>query len=300
MISVLIPIFNYNVTALVSSLNKQLVSAKINFEIIFIDDASTDFCFENDSLTGQDNVRFYKLHENVGRSKIRNLLAKKAKYDWLLFLDADVLPKQNDFIKTYLNCIKSEKAKVYCGGITYKKETPEDTKILRWKYGKNREEITAIKRNENPYRYFFGANFLMHESVFNSCKFNEAILKYGYEDVLFVQELKNNAISIKHIDNDVYHLGIEENQVFLTKTKQSIENLYFLYNKNIIQEQNVLILKWFKRLERTQLKGIFAKLYNLWGRIFERNLKSKTPSLFIFDIYKLTYFCYLSKVNRYK
>lgn len=300
MISVLIPIFNYDATKLVTSLKEQLTLTKCNFEIICIDDASTKFFLENDSLIGQDNVKFYKLHENVGRSKIRNLLANKAKYKWLLFLDADVLPKQDNFIRTYLNCIKSKKAKVYCGGIIYQKEQPEDTKTLRWKYGKNREEISVIKRNENPYHYFFGANFLVHKFVFNSSKFNETILKYGYEDVLFVQELKNNAISIKHINNGVYHLGIDENDFFLIKTKQSIENLYFLYNKRIIHGQNIRILKWVKKLERIALKGIFATFYNVWGRIFERNLKSKAPSLFVFDIYKFTYFCYLSKVNRYK
>jgi len=300
MISVLIPIFNYDVTKLVGLLKEQLISAKCKFEIICIDDASTDFFLENDSLIEQDNVTFYKLPENVGRSKIRNLLADKAKYKWLLFLDADVLPEGDNFIKSYLNCIKSKKAKVFCGGIIYQKEQPKDTKTLRWKYGKNREEIATLKRNKYPYHYFFGANFLIQKSVFNRCKFNETILKYGYEDVLFVQELRNNAISIKHINNDVYHLGIEENEFFLTKTKESIENLYILNNKKIIQEQNILILKWVKRLEKFKLKRILALFYNLCGRMFERNLKSKTPSLFVFDIYKLTYFCYLSKVNLYK
>jgi glycosyltransferase involved in cell wall biosynthesis len=293
MISVLIPIFNYDVTGLVKSLITQLSLIEIDFEIICIDDASTDKS-KNNNLNKIKNVRLHRLQANIGRSKIRNLLADKAKYDWLLFLDADVIPKHNKFILNYVSCLKSHKAKVFCGGIAYKKERPTSTKILRWQYGKKREEISAVIRDKKPYRYFFGANFLIHKSVFSICKFDETLFKYGYEDVLFMEQLKNNRVKIVHTDNDVYHLGIEENDIFIAKTKQAIGNLYQLTCQDRIKGDNLNILKWYKTLETYKLKDIFGKLYRLFNTVLERNLKSKIPSLLVFDLYKLIYFCYLS------
>jgi len=187
MISVLIPVYNYNVTNLVTSINSQLVYSNIDFEIICIDDASTEYFKENDKLQELKNVTLYKLTTNLGRSKIRNLLVDKSKFEWLLFLDADVFPENNNFINEYLTCIHSNEAKVYCGGIKYKANKPESNKMLRWVYGRNREEVNYNVRLNKPYKYFFGANFLIQKAVFNTCKFNEDIVKYGYEDVFLLK-----------------------------------------------------------------------------------------------------------------
>jgi len=294
MISVLIPIFNYDVTALVASLISQLALSNIDYEIICIDDASTNYCLENDNLKLYNNTVLYKLSVNIGRSKIRNLLAEKAKYNWLLFLDADVFPKVKNFIKTYLKHINSNSGKVFCGGIIYQKEKPQKNKTLRWVYGKNREEVDAQVRQRNPYRYFFGANILMHKSVFDTCKFNEMIVKYGYEDILFVEDLKTNAIDISHLNNLVYHLGIENNILFLSKTKQALENLYSLNTLKILSGRDVKILQTYGLVKKYKLNRVLSLVYTLFNKIIEINLKSSVPSLVLFDLYKLTYFCYLA------
>jgi len=293
MISVLIPVLNYDLTVLVNSLISQLATANVDFEIVCIDDDSSKCLLENNKLGEINNVTLLVLSKNIGRSKIRNLLVKKASYNWLLFLDADVIPKNKNFINVYLKNIKSRKANVYCGGISYKNEKPEISKRLRWVYGRKREEINAERREKTPYQYFFSANFLAHKSVFDTCQFNEVLVKYGFEDVLFAEELSSKNIKIKHLNNDVFHLGIENNDVFLGKTKNAIENLHFLYTQNIIKGENLTILIWYRKLETYNLKGLLAKTYTFLKFFFERNLKSKNPSLFIFDLYKLSYFCYL-------
>ncbi|WP_299525764.1 glycosyltransferase [uncultured Lutibacter sp.] len=297
MISVLIPVYNYNVINLVTSIKSQLQLANIDYEIICIDDASTEYFNQNNELQELKNVAFYKLTNNIGRSKIRNLLVDKSKFEWLLFLDSDVIPENNNFIKEYLNCIHSNEAKVYCGGIKYDVTKPVKDKILRWFYGKNREEVNSVVRNEKPYQYFFGANFLIHKSVFNTCKFNENIVKYGYEDVFFVEDLRRNNIVLLQVSNEVYHLGIEYNSVFLYKTKEAIENLYHFSYLNNFTADNIKILNTYYKIEKYKLSWLFSNLYKLFHNLFEYNLKSKYPSMFIFDLYKLTYFCFLSKNN---
>lgn len=295
MISILIPIFNYDVTKLVASLIKQLSLIEIDYEIVCVDDASTAYCLENDTIEIYDKVVFHRLPTNIGRSKIRNLLAKKAKYDWLIFLDSDVLPKDKNFIKSYLKCIENNQEKVFCGGVIYQNDKPEKDKTLRWLYGKKREEVGLLVRQENPNQYFFGANFLIHKSVFDILKFNEILVKYGYEDVLFSEELNFKSIKIKHLENEVYHLGIELNAVFLAKTTQAIENLYFLNSKKIIKGETLKLLNAYKKIKTYHLKSAFGYLYLVFKGLFKNNLVGKRPSLFVYDLFKLTYFCYLSK-----
>ena len=293
MISVLIPIFNYNVTGLVTSINSQLLLLNIDFEIICIDDASTNYFLENDKILEINNINLIKLSNNIGRSKIRNLLVKNATYEWLLFLDSDVFPRNDIFCAKYIKSARSNSVKVYCGGIAYSKEKPKDDKMLRWVYGKNREEISLEIRRKNQYQYFFGANFLINKSVFNTCKFNEGIVKYGYEDTLFVEDLRQNSIELQNIDNAVYHNGIEDNSVFLAKTKQAIENLYDLSSQGFFKNNRIKILNFYRKISAVKLTWIFCVGYFMFHKLFEYNLKSKWPSMLIFDLYKLLYLSYL-------
>ena len=88
MISILIPCYNYSVNKLVQNIHIQTEIEKINYEIICAEDGSTKL-FTNSKIKKLKNVRYIINKENIGRSKIRNYLAKKAKYNWLLFIDCD-------------------------------------------------------------------------------------------------------------------------------------------------------------------------------------------------------------------
>ncbi len=297
MISVLIPVFNFNVTNLVKEIHTQLALLNINFEIICIDDASTTHKFiKNNTIEQLNNVTFIKKNKNIGRSKIRNLLALKSKYNWLLFLDVDVIPKQQYFIKNYINCINSKEGEVYVGGICYENIKPTKDRLLRWIYGKKREEISFIDRKKAPYKYFFGGNFLIAKTIFNFIKFDESLSKYGYEDVLFALSLKRRGINIVQVNNPIIHLGISKTKDFLINIKHSIENLAILCEKEILLNE-VKILKVYTFLNRYYLVFPFGLLFLLLKSVLEKNLKSKYPKLFVLDFYKLSYLCYLKKIS---
>lgn len=295
MLSVLIPIYNFNTTELVASIHQQLKLLSIEFEIICVCDASTKFNLENETIKNFSNTELITLNKNIGRSKIRNLLVAKSNYDWLLFLDADVFPKDDLFVKRYLDSISNNGEKVFCGGIIYKDQKPESNKMLRWVYGKNREEISVNKRSGRPYQYVSGANFLINKSIFAFIKFNEEIIDYGYEDVLFVEDLKNGNIEISHLENPVFHLGVESNLVFLNKTKEAIENLLFISSNDILIGDNLKLLKTFEILKKSKLNLVFSKVFLLFKKSIEQNLISGKPSLFLFDIFKLGYLCGLDR-----
>jgi len=163
------------------------------------------------------------------------------------------------------------------------------------KYGAERENIDIEVRKKNPYKYFLSSNFLIYKDVFNKIKFDERIEKYGFEDFLLNEELKNVGEKVIQLENLVFHNGIETNAAFLSKTKESLENLHFLNKQNFNYLENIKILSFFKKMESLKLTKLLSQLFVSFEGAFESNLKGKYPSLVIFDTYKLCYFCYLQQ-----
>ena len=219
MLSILIPTYNTNVTELVSSLLKQCSNEQIDFEICIIDDAST-----LETLTAPQNkyVNYSKNQDNIGRTATRNLLAKKATYDWLLFLDADTLPVSKDFIKGYIQSIKTNSlAQIIYGGLLYEKKRPKPDKILRWKYGHQKEAKSVLERLKTP-EFITSLNLLIKKDAFLLLnKFHENI--YGIDNV-FSNLIKKEKINVFHINNPVFHLGLEASNVFLNKSLRAIDS----------------------------------------------------------------------------
>src|SRR5690606_14920925 len=151
MLSILIPTYNFNITNLVDTLSSQLEQVDFAFEILVLEDGSTinELIEVNKSITQFSNYHYIQHTTNKGRTATRQALAKAAKYNWLLFMDADVLPQNENFIQ-HLD-IENQNADVVFGGITYQKNKPEKAKVLRWKYGKSRENRPVSERIKAPY-----------------------------------------------------------------------------------------------------------------------------------------------------
>lgn len=294
MISVLIPVHNYLITPLVQSVHKQLTAEEIAFEIICLDDASTEkkFTENNLKICELEGVNFDLLKTNIGRSAIRNKLAKIAQYEWLLFLDADVLPKSDRFIRNYLDAIDSN-SKVIVGGLDYVKEEPESDNYLRWKYGKKRETKSKKKRQNNPYITLLGCNFFIQKKLFKTIKFNTSIPKKANEDTLFSYDLKTNNIQIAHIENPVFHDVSECNSEFLKKSLNYAASSIEFVHKNLMSEDYMKISRLYFKLKRLKIDYLFAFNYKIFGKFLNQCLQSKKPSLLIFDLYKISYICYI-------
>ena len=292
MFSVLIPTFNYNCFPFVRELHIQLLKEKINFEIICFDDGSnSEFNLENEKINSLSNSKFEALKINLGRSSIRNLLVKESKYEWILFLDADGFPVENNFIKTYLNNINNfgQNFSGFVGGRVHKRKKDNN---LRVNFGIKREELPVDIRNENPYRFFFTSNMILNKVVFENINFNENLKEYGYEDILFGKQVREKKYKLLHINNPVYHLNIEENLVFINKTKQGLKNLLFLKQQNLIHENDVKILKYFNKIKRLRLDILLNKQFSF----FEKKAIN-TSSLFYYDLFKLTYLLSLKDIE---
>lgn len=296
MLSILIPTYNYNCFDFVYTLNQQALTAKLEYEIIVADDCSSSPIQENKNINSLPNCSYIELNQNIGRSKIRNLLADKAQYNCLLFLDCDSEIVYENFIERYLNCC-SDKKQVICGGRLYKTKAPENKQLfLHWLYGSKREVISVVKRQRNPNRSFMSNNFIINKALFNQIRFNENIHKYGHEDTLFGIELNKRNIAILHIENPLYHVGLEKNEVIIEKEKQSIENLYTLCTSFYSLAElapEIKLLRYVQKIKKLHLSKLMNWVYACFHTLIEKNLKSNYPQLLLFDLYKLSYFFYL-------
>ncbi len=289
MISICIPVHNFNIHKLVDRLSGLGVKSGIPFEIIVIDDFSAAEYREQNARVCKQH-KYIKLDRNIGRARIRNLFPGYSKYDKLLFLDCDSEIISDDFLEDYIIEIRNNEYLVICGGRIYPKDQPAPDMRLRWKFGTERESFPASVRGESPFRYFMTNNFLIDREVLEKIKFDERIIRYGYEDTLFAYFLMKNDIEIKHTDNPVMHFCMETNSGFLGKTEQSIVNLgnildYIDHDKDFID--NIRILRVYKRLERLYLTALLRFFFWIMRPSLRFLLERGLTRLWFFDLYKL-------------
>ena len=289
MISILIPTYNYDVYPLVQVLHAQAKKIGQPFEIAVYDDCSPDAVAANEKINSLANASYTVLSKNIGRSAIRNLLAKNARYENLLFLDADTMVVKSDFIHKYLNAIKPDSEIIY-GGILYQEEPPPKSQLLRWYYGRKREALPVSERRKQPHLRFLTLNFLIKKSVFSKLRFNEEIPNLRHEDTLFALNAKEKNVNVTHIDNPVIHLGLESSTIFLKKSREAVESLRNFVSHKLIEPSDTALSAKAETFEKYKLSGVVSHLYGTFRKPMEKNLLSPRPSLLIFDLYRLGYY----------
>lgn len=303
-ISLLIPVFDYDIVALVHSMKSALGKVPEFCEILIGDDGSSPGYKKKYSLLEGEGIRVISSEKNIGRAAIRNRLALEASGDFLLFIDADtMIPGTADaYISKYVPAMSSES--VVCGGIIYPDSPPGDPdKLLRWKYGKWREQKKASERNKHPHAGFSTFNVLIEKSVFLKIRFNEELKQYGHEDTLLSYQLKKAGVGILHIDNGLVHEGLESNKDFLDKTKLSIENLSKLYNKVTDKKafsETVTMLRTYRKISFLRLTLVLADIFIRYRDRMEIRLDSGKKSLYLYVFYRMCMFCTYREIHRRK
>ena len=293
MLSICIPIFNQDVGTLAAELHRQAAGLGTPVELLLLDDGSDEPTKEkNRGLASLPLVKYEELPENIGRSRMRNELAKRSAYPYLLFIDCDMEVTSGEYLQQYIRY--TEPGTVVCGGHLYSKDQPDQPWLLHWLAGSCREVKAAEKRRERPYHSFMTANFMIDKQVMARIGFREDLSGYGHEDTLMGYGLKKEGIPVLHIDNPLYHNGLEPASVFLEKTAESLENLwksYKLTGKDPVYARMVTILRTYLTLKKWGLANVLGKFSGLLTRPAERHLQSRNPSLRIFDLYKLCVLC---------
>lgn len=236
-LSILIPVYNTDITRLILALTEEIRQAGLNREvsILCLDDASPDKGLREKNLElvksiANCSIRYLIARKNSGRTGTRNKLIRLAHADWLLFLDSDVQPDRPDFLRTYLNLAEIGNCDVACGGTSYEQRDMMGKEFdFYYNLMKQASLVSVDRKNLDKWRYVLTSNIFARRSVFIECKFDKRFKTYGYED----QEWAIRAIQrfrLEHVDNPVSHLGLQTRKEFFQKMRISIKN-YLLIKK---------------------------------------------------------------------
>ncbi len=298
MISICVPVYNTDVRPLAFQLSVMAERASFSAEILFFDDFSALSWHEGNRETAAlRGVVYRRMEKNLGRGAIRNHLARAARYPWLLFLDADSLPASLQMLEQYAAAM--ERGPVICGGTVYSPTPPDDPRqLLRWRYGRKREQRTARQREKEGKFAITANNFLIKREVFLNHPFRESIRGYGHEDTVLGYDLRQAGIPVCHTDNPVFHTGLESSADYLEKTKAAVGNLWFI-SRELIRDPHFNeasgLLRMVDRMKRYGLRGIAASLFRGSESLLRKNLTGPHPSLLLFDLYRTGTLCSLAE-----
>ena len=292
MISILIPIFNFDIRRLVQDLSLQCKETGIEYEIICFDDGSHEPFKNLNKEIKSSSVIYQEMQKNLGRSAIRNALGNAASFPYLLFMDCDSKVVKKDYIQNYIDNLATDT--LLYGGRCYNIQPPKNQELIfHWKYGIQREQTTVAERMKNPWHSFMTNNFLIPKPTFEKTLFDESLKQYGHEDTLFGLQLAKKKIKIKHINNPLEHIGLETTNVFLKKTEQGLQNLYTLWKRGTSIETK--LLRHFIKIKKWRIKKLVVFIFKMSSPFLKRNFLSKNPNLKFFDFYKLGYLCKLDQ-----
>jgi glycosyltransferase involved in cell wall biosynthesis len=265
-LSICIPLYRYDVTKLIDALAACKSSSLA--EIVLYDDGSGDheLLAKLESHAGRvpAAVRIVSAAANRGRAVARNAAFKHARSEWLLLLDADMMPDSESFIEGYLDAIETTwEPAVVVGGYSLK-TAPKDKRFAlhRWQ-AEASECLPATKRSVAPGRYVFSSNVLVHRLVLDACPFDQRFAAWGWEDTdwgLRAQQW----FPVRHIDNTATHMGLDTDKALIAKYAGSGQNFVLMTTRHRDEAVKMPLYRMAKRMRRMpfrkQLTGLARKL----------------------------------------
>ena len=178
-----IVIIGYNTESYLSETLKAIEKLHVHqeyIEVIYVDDGSTDnSCDIFNKTTLNFRKKMFRLKENSGRVAARSKGVELAKYDWILFLNSNIVVNQ-DLIIEYTKSMSNCDALVYMGSLKYQSKDSTFCNYLNHP----RRGINNYKNHSLvDYTNVLFSNCLVRRSVFDSINFNINLRFYGGEEL---------------------------------------------------------------------------------------------------------------------
>ena len=280
-LSILIPTYDYVCYTLVHDLHTQCEAMGDfgGYEIIVMEDGGKDQvkAIANHKINELPHCQYIRNKINIGRAAIRNHLADMAQGEWIIFMDSDGKVISNDFIRIYIENAKSA-SDIVCGGLTHAKECPTPTCSLRWRY---EHDYEISQKKNKTFRTFC---FMINKATFQQVQFNESYCGYGMEDMQFGIDLQEKGFKIKYIDNPLLNNDLETNPHFLRKTEESLHTLY-IHQEDLETSHLLTFIR-----QHPIITHIAPVAYKISRYFLLKNLLGTSPSVTLFNFYKLGYY----------
>lgn len=270
LISIVIPTYNraYTIERTINSVLNQTYS---NFEIIIIDDASTDNTENIITSIKDSRVKYMKLNQNSMGRKPRNLGINMSQGEYIAFLDSDdewfpdKLEKQVRFIESN----KGKNSDCLCfTNLTTKNGKSE-------KINKN----SSFRKETDIMDYIFVGNnrvqtstFMVSSSIAKQTLFDPQLKKH--QDWDFCLRLKQNKAEFMFLNENltIWHNGTREDRISNKYKNKDLSVNWFNNNKKFLSEKaqwgfkvKVLVEYLIENGEKEEAKKILLTSYKYNG-----------------------------------
>ena len=189
-----------NLDSLFLSINNQ-TAQKENYEIIFVDDKSTDNSIKKlEVYINKNQYKIIKQSNHFGRGAARNIGINYSSGDWCIFSNSNTYPEPN-FINDYINKINNTNADIISGEINY--ECLNDIKYESYLNSDIRGLKKYAEYSDIPYKYVLFGNCAINKKILKDVQFNESILLYGGEELEFISKIKGKKPNINIIKSNI-------------------------------------------------------------------------------------------------
>lgn len=246
--SVIITTYNSekNIENTVNSVFKQNY---LNYEVILVDDCSTDNTLKVVNEKFGDRINIFKTNENFGGpARSRNIGLNNSKGEWIFFLDGDDFWFRNKLINFNKFILENPNFEVFCSNeLLLNTKNKKRIKINHGPYVKNFFEKLLIEGNKlSPSASAVKKDFIFNKKIL----FDENKCLIGVEDYDFWLNLSKNSAKfffIKKVMN-IYlihdrNLTNNKNMHLKNTIKVIDKNISFLNNKNKSRVYSLIIFR---------------------------------------------------------
>lgn len=270
MFSVVIPLYN-KAQSITATLNSVLVQSFQDFEIVLVNDGSTDESLAMAKKVQDPRIRIID-KENGGVSSARNRGIQEAKNEWIAFLDGDDLWMENHLETLCKMILKYPTDKAFCTSYIRSIDDISQKGIDKVEVI-NDYFVEAIKSH-----FFWTSIVCINKSVFPEIGYFNELFSRGEDLDLWARVGRTLRIIRSKLITGIY-VQEAENKVSLSKYNVEKSMIYFLnFNGSYSTSESC----YYKKLLLNKLKS--SALTNDWQLIITL-LKGISFSFFQNEIY---------------
>jgi glycosyltransferase involved in cell wall biosynthesis len=261
-ISVIITCFNSE-KFLKETIQSVLNQTYKNFELIIVDDGSTDLTKKIvlDQKNNDKRIRIHFIKKNSGTASIpRNLGAKMAKGKYLAFLDSDDL-WQKDKLKTQIKKISKDTILSFSSS-NYIDENSKNIYPVFQKFRRFIQKKIYNKKLSGLYAYnpVILSSAVIKSSVFLKFKFDERKSLVGIEDLdLWLRIFYHHSRNIVYVKDNLVSIRRRRKSLNIDYNKASLRAIYciskFFIDKNNFKYFHIFLLGIGYRALKALLKN---------------------------------------------
>ncbi|MFI3252356.1 MAG: glycosyltransferase family 2 protein [bacterium] len=202
LVSIIMPVYNCE-DYILETINSILNQSYTNWELIIINDHSTDNTEQIIKQINNDKIQYYKLEQNSGTAIARNKAISLSKGKFIAFLDADDLWLEDKLMKQISFMIKND----YHFTSTLYQRMDENGEKLNWisKHFKVRDYNLLLKRCPGNSTVIYNQEVLGKTYIENIKKRNDYVMWlkiikksrniYELNEVLSFYRIRNDSLS---------------------------------------------------------------------------------------------------------